>query len=120
MWYIMSEDKPCNFVGSSLDDLRKFPSEVKQNIGYALRQAQKGGKADSARPLKGFKGAGVVEIIEDFNKDTYRAVYTVRYEKAIYVLHCFQKKSKKGIETPKKDIDLIRRRLQFAEQDSKL
>ena len=83
--------------------------------GFALRTAQKGGKHSDAKPLKGFKGAGVLEIVSDFDGDTFRAVYTVRIKGVIYVLHAFQKKSRKGISTPKTEIDKIKRRLKEAE-----
>lgn len=86
-------------------------------MGYALFEVQKGKKPLSAKPLHGFGGANVLEIVENSCQGTYRAVYTVRFEKAIYVLHCFQKKSKKGIATPKQEIDLIWRRLKTAEED---
>ena len=109
--------KRVDFVGSSREDLREFPEEVRQDIGYALFQVQQGGKPMSAKPLKGFGGAGVLEIIENFSGDTYRAVYTVKFGKVIYVLHCFQKKSKHGIKTPQQDMDLIKRRLRVAEED---
>ncbi len=109
--------KRLDFIGSSRGDLKGFPEEVRQDIGYALFEAQKGGKPMSAKPLKGFGGAGVLEVIENFSGDAYRAVYTVKFEKVIYVLHCFQKKSKRGIKTPKQDIDLIQRRLKAAEED---
>ena len=111
--------KPLDFIGSSREDLREFPDEVKQDIGYALFEAQKGQKSESAKPLKGFVGAGVLEIIERFDGDTYRAVYTVKFREVVYVLHCFQKKSKSGIKTPQQDIDLIARRLKAAEEDYK-
>jgi phage-related protein len=88
-------------------------------MGYALYQAQVGRKAPSAKPLRGFGGAGVLEIVEDHQTDTYRAVYTVKFSELVYVLHAFQKKSKKGIATPKPDIDLIKRRLRVAEEDYK-
>jgi phage-related protein len=84
-------------------------------IGFALRTAQKGGKHSDAKPLKGFKGAGVLEIVSDFDGNTFRAVYTVRIKGVIYVLHAFQKKSRKGISTPKTEIDKIKRRLKEAE-----
>ena len=113
----MSEERRVDFIGSSREDLRGFPDEVKQDIGYALFEAQRGLKSASAKPLKGFGGAGVLEIVENFSSGTYRAVYTVRFEKVIYVLHCFQKKSKRGIRTPRQEIDLIRRRLRLAEED---
>lgn len=109
--------KRIDFVGSSRGDLRAFPEEVKQDIGYALYEAQKGKKPAAAKPLKGFTGAGVLEIVENFTSGTYRAVYTVRFQKVIYVLHCFQKKSKHGIKTPRQDIDLIKQRLRAAEED---
>ncbi|MEB3177504.1 MAG: type II toxin-antitoxin system RelE/ParE family toxin [Nostocaceae cyanobacterium] len=103
--------KPVEWVGSSLDDLREFPEEVQQVMGYALYLAQCGDKHDCAKPLKGFKGAGVLEVVEDFDGDTYRAVYTVKLQGVVYVLHAFQKKSKHGIATPKQDIELIEARL---------
>lgn len=88
-------------------------------MGFALYQAQIGRMHGSAKPLKGFGGAGVVEIVEDHQGDTYRAVYTVKFNSAIYVLHAFQKKSKKGIKTPQDDIELVKRRLKAAEADHK-
>ena len=109
--------KPLDFVGSSREDLKEFPDEVKQDIGYALFEAQKGHNSEAAKPLKGFGGAGVLEIIERFDGDTYRAVYTVKFREVVYVLHCFQKKSKSGIKTPQQEIELIRRRLRAAEED---
>ena len=111
--------KPLDFIGSSREDLREFPDEVKQDIGYALFEAQKGQKSESAKPLKGFGGASVLEIIERFDGDTYRAVYTVKFLEVVYVLHCFQKKSKSGIKTPQQDVDLTARRLKAAEGDYK-
>lgn len=114
------EPKPVHWVGSTLDDLRKFPDQVREVIGHALRQAQLGAeKHPKAKPLKGFHGAGVLEVIADFDGDTYRAVYTIRFAGAVYALHAFQKKSKKGIETPKSDIDLVKQRLKAAEEDYK-
>lgn len=105
--------KPLKWVGSSLDDLKQFPDEVKRTVGFALDFAQRGTKHDKAKPLKGndFKGASTLEVVEDYDGNTYRAVYTVKLKDAIYVLHCFQKKSKTGISTPKTDIDLIKKRL---------
>ncbi|HSW31073.1 MAG TPA: type II toxin-antitoxin system RelE/ParE family toxin [Longimicrobiales bacterium] len=94
-----------------------LPRDVQHAVGVTLMMAQGGGKHPSARPLKGFKGAGVLEIIEDHDGDTYRAVYTVQFAGVIYVLHVFQKKSKKGIGIPKHVIDLIRARLRTAERD---
>src|SRR3954447_20519771 len=110
-----SHDTPLEFIGSSRDNRSAFPLPVKQRIGFALRAAQKGGKHPDAKPLKGFKGAGVLEIVSDFDGDTFRAVYTVKIKGVIYVLHAFQKKSRKGISTPKAEIDKIRRRLKEAE-----
>ena len=109
--------KRLSFVGSSRKDIKEFPDEVKQDIGYAFFEAQRGKKPPNAKPLKGFGGAGVLEIIEDFSGNTYRAVYTVKFEHAVYVLHCFQKKSKHGIKTPQQHIDLVRQRLKAAEAD---
>lgn len=91
------------------------PSEVQNNVGYALDWAQLGKKSPDAKPLKGFGGAGVLEIVDNFDGDTYRAIYTVRYTKAVYVLHVFQKKSKSGIATPKQDMELVKTRLKRAE-----
>lgn len=111
----MDDEKPLYWVGSSLADLRALPAEVKDVFGFALHLAQWGDKHPDAKPLKGFKGASVMEIVEDYDGDTYRAVYTVRYAKAVFVLHVFQKKSKRGIKTPKPDLDLIRQRLKLAQ-----
>jgi phage-related protein len=88
-------------MASSRDDLRDFPKQVRVAMGEALNEAQLGGKHPKARPLKGFHGSGVVEIADDYDGNTYRAIYTVRWSDAVYVLHAFQKKSKRGIETPK-------------------
>jgi len=107
------------WMGSSLDDLKEMPEDVKDVFGYALHLAQNGKKHGDAKPLKGFKGAGVLEVVDDFKGDTYRAVYTVKIADAVYVLHCFQKKSKSGIATPKKDIDLIKQRLRDAQEYAK-
>ena len=109
-------ERPLIWVGSSRRDLRGFPRQVRRDIGQALYAAQKGETDPAAKPLKGFGGRFVVEIIADHAGDTWRAVYTVRFPEAIYVLHAFQKKSKRGIGTPKKDIDLIHRRLAEAER----
>ena len=110
--------KPVHWMGASLTDLRDFPAEVQDDIGYALYEAQTGAKSSKAKPLKGFGGAGVLEIVETHDGDAYRAVYTVRFAAAIYVLHVFQKKSKRGIATPKHDMDLIEKRLQLAIADA--
>jgi phage-related protein len=107
------------WVGSSKKDLMAMPDEVKSAFGFALYLAQQGKKHQNAKPLKGFSGAGVLEVIEDNLGDTFRAVYTVKIAESIYVLHCFQKKSKRGIETPKQEIDLIRDRLKMAQDHAK-
>lgn len=107
--------KPVEWVASSKKDLVSMPSDVVDVFGFALHMAQHGGKHPQAKPLKGFGSAGVLEIVEDDDGSTYRAVYTVRFGNAVYVLHCFQKKSHKGIETPKQDMDLIRDRLKSAQ-----
>jgi len=109
--------RALRWVGRSREDLRQFPEEARRNIGYALQFAQAGTKHPSAKPLHGFGGAAVLEIVEDHQADTYRAVYTVRFAEAVYVLHAFQKKSKSGIKTPKKEIELIRNRLRRAEEE---
>jgi len=96
-----------------------MPDEVQQTFGFALFQAQIGLLHPDAKPLKGFGSAGILEIVEDWRGNAYRAVYTLRFAQAIYVLHCFQKKSKQGIETPKADMDLIRKRLKEAEKLAK-
>jgi phage-related protein len=110
-------EKPVHWVASSREDLREFPDEARRDIGFALSFAQRGGKHPSAKPLKGFKGAGVLEIVEDRRGDTYRAVYTVRFAEAVYVLHAFKKKSKSGIKTPQHELELIGKRLKMAEAD---
>ncbi|MET0719574.1 MAG: type II toxin-antitoxin system RelE/ParE family toxin [Tardiphaga sp.] len=102
-------------MGSSLKDLRRFPALVQNRIGYALGQVQDGDEPNSAKALKGFGGRSVLELIDDFDGDTYRAVYTVRFAGVLYVLHAFQKKSKKGAATPQHDMDLIKSRLRDAE-----
>ena len=107
------------WVGSSKKDLMAMPDEVKSAFGFALYLAQQGKKHQNAKPLKGFSGAGVLEVVEDCLGDTFRAVYTVKIAENIYVLHCFQKKSKRGIETPKQEIDLIRDRLKMAQGHAK-
>jgi phage-related protein len=108
--------KPVIWIASSLRDFRALPQPVKAHMGYALYVAQQGGKHRDAKPLKGFGGAGVVEIVSDFDGDTFRAVYTERLAGAVYVLHVFQKKSKTGRMTPKREIDLIAARLREAER----
>jgi len=108
------EAKPLKWIGSSKDDLIEFPDFVRKEMGHALYLAQIGMKAPKAKPLRGFGGAGVLEIVGDHDGDTYRAVYTVKFHGIIFVLHAFQKKSKRGIQTPKADIELIKRRLKSA------
>ena len=112
--------KPITWIASSQKDLRSFPEEVRVNMGFALYVAQTGGKHDAAKVLKGFGSAGILEVIDDFDGDTFRAVYTVKFNAAVYVLHAFQKKSKKGAETPQKDVELIKRRLRLAEQQHRV
>jgi phage-related protein len=107
--------KPLEWIASSKKDLKAMPDLVQDNVGFALFQAQLGQKHDDAKPLKSFKGSGVLEVVDDFDGDTYRAVYTVRFEFAVYVLHVFQKKSKSGIATPKQDIELVEQRLKAAQ-----
>lgn len=108
--------KPVVWVGSACRDLIRLPGAVQDNIGYALYLAQTGQKHRQAKPLSGFGGAGVLEIVEDFDGDAYRAAYTVRFAESVYVLHVFQKKSRQGISTPPGDIKLIRSRLQQAQE----
>jgi phage-related protein len=105
------------WIGSSRDDVRSFPEPVRLRIGGALWEAQVGRKAPWAKPLKGFGGAGVLEIVDDHDGDTYRAIYTLRFAGVVYVLHAFQKKSKRGMATPQHEIALIQQRLKRAEED---
>jgi phage-related protein len=109
--------KPVDWIGSSYKDFVAFPDAVQDLMGYALYIAQTGGIHGSARPLKGFGGAGVLEIVEDHQSGTYRAIYTVKFADAVYVLHAFQKKSKAGIKTPASEMELVRQRLRIADQD---
>ncbi len=108
---------PIIWLGSTKKAVQDFPLTVRQAVGFALFQAQLGGKHADTKPLKGFGGASVLEIVERFDGDTYRAVYTVKFAGVLYVLHAFQKKSKQGIKTPKQDINLIKKRLQQAKED---
>ncbi|APB32469.1 protein of unknown function DUF891 [Gloeomargarita lithophora Alchichica-D10] len=112
----MDSVKPIQWVGTSLEDLKNFPEKFKLEIGYALYLAQCGEKHPSTKPMKGFKGAGVLEIVESHDGDAYRAIYTVKFSSIIYVLHTFQKKSKQGIATSKQDIELIEARLKRAKE----
>src|SRR5687768_12178643 len=109
-------EKPLLWIGRSYDDLLACPPEVRRTFGFALGLAQQGGKFIDAKPLKGFGGAGVLEVVEDWQTDTYRCVYTVRFTEAVYVLHTFQKKSKVGSKTPRQEIDLVKERLKRAEE----
>ncbi|MYM87126.1 type II toxin-antitoxin system RelE/ParE family toxin [Rugamonas sp. FT82W] len=111
----MEPERPLIWIGASKRDLMALPQEVRKFFGHALDFAQRGDRHDAAKPLKGFGGAGVLEIVEDNTAGTYRAVYTVKFAEAIFVLHCFQKKSKSGIATPKEDMDIVRARLKVAE-----
>ncbi len=108
------------WIGSTRADVRTFPRAVRRDVGHALFAAQEGEVDPSAKPLGGFGGASVLEIVVQHRGDTWRAVYTVRYPEAVYVLHVFQKKSKRGVATAKKDIDLIHRRLREAERQHRL
>ena len=113
---IMSNnEKRLEWISSSHKDLMALPADVRRFFGYALSLAQAGDQHDAAKVLKGFGGAGVLEVVEDAVGGTYRAVYTVKFDEAVYVLHCFQKKSKSGIATPKGDMAIIRARLKVAE-----
>ena len=109
-----STAKALVWIASSRRDMRAMPKDVRRSFGVALYAVQIGETAPLAKALKGFGGAGVLELIEDDADGTYRAVYTVRYSTAVYVLHVFQKKSKRGKETPQRDIDLIKERLKRA------
>ena len=109
--------KPLKWIGSAKRDLDSMPEDVKDLFGHAIDLAQAGGKHQDAKALSGFGSTGVLEVVEDFRGDTYRAVYTVKFAGWVYVLHCFQKKSKSGIKTPKEDMDMINARLKAAKQD---
>lgn len=110
-----TSERPLEWVGSSYKDLMSLPTAVRRTFGFALSLAQVGDRHDAAKVLKGFGGAGVLEVLEDDAGGTYRAVYTVRFPEAVFVLHCFQKKSKRGVATPKEDMDTIHARLKVAE-----
>ncbi|HEV8634379.1 MAG TPA: type II toxin-antitoxin system RelE/ParE family toxin [Chloroflexota bacterium] len=111
----MRGGKPRFFVGSAREDLSAFPEDVKDVTGYALYLAQLGDKHPHAKPLHGFGGAGVLEVVANHGGDTYRTVYTVRLPSAVYVLHAFQKKSTRGVATPRREVELVRDRLRRAE-----
>jgi phage-related protein len=108
--------KPVFWIASSRKDLKKFPKGVRQTVGQALFDAQTGGKHPDAKPLRGFHGAGVLEVVEEDNGSTFRAVYTVKFAGVVYVLHAFQKKSKRGTKTPAQEIDKVKARLKEAEK----
>jgi phage-related protein len=110
------DPKPVFWIASSRKDLRRFPKSVRQTVGQALFDAQTGSKHPDTKPLKGFGGAGVLEVVEDDDGNTYRAVYTVKFAGVVYVLHAFQKKSKKGARTPTGEIAKVKARLKEAEE----
>ena len=116
---MLQSEKPLKWIGSTHKDLMALPTDVRRFFGFALSLAQAGDKHDAAKVLKGFGGAGVLEVVEDDVGGTYRAVYTVKFAEAVFVLHCFQKKSKRGIATPKEDMDIIHARLKIAEAYAK-
>jgi len=109
-------EKPLHWIGSALKEVRRFPAEVQRTVGFALGAAQFGGKHPAAKPWKG-EGSGVLEIVKDYDGDTFRAIYTIRFARAVYALHAFQKKSPRGIKTRQSDIDLVRERFRMAELD---
>jgi phage-related protein len=109
-------EKPLYWIGSSLKDITRFPPEVQRTAGFALSAAQYGGKHPSAKPWKG-EGPGVLEVVKNHDGDTYRALYTVRFANAVYVLHAFQKKSPHGIAPRQSDVALVKERLKLAQQD---
>jgi phage-related protein len=108
--------KPTHFIGATRKDIKALPDVVRKEVGFALFAAERGDTPLNAVPLVGFGGARVLEVIVPYDSDTYRAVYTIKFKLANYVLHVFQKKSKTGIKTPQKDMDLIRKRLKDAER----
>ncbi|MCC5615805.1 type II toxin-antitoxin system RelE/ParE family toxin [Nostoc sp. CHAB 5836] len=112
-----THQKALKWIGSALDDLKEFPEDVQDVMGYALDVAQHGRKHPDAKPLRNFKGGGVLEVVDDYDGDTYRAVYTVKFAGFVYLLHAFQKKSKHGIATSQQDIDLVKKRLKAAQED---
>ena len=112
-------EKSLEWIGSSHKDLMALPADVRLLFGFALSLAQAGDKHDAAKVLKGFGGAGVLEVVEDDVGGTYRAVHTVKFAEAVFVLHCFQRKSKRGIATPREDMDIIHARLKIAEAYAK-
>jgi phage-related protein len=109
-------EKPLFWIGSSLKDIARFPSDVQRSVGFALSAAQYGGKHPAAKPWKG-EGPGVLDVVKNYDGDTYRTIYTVRFARAVYILHVFQKKSPRGIETRQSDVALVRERLKAAQRD---
>lgn len=109
--------KDLQWTASSMKDFRTFPDDVQDEAGYDLWLVQQGRRPSTAKVLRGFGGADVLELVENYDRDTYRVVYTVRFTHAIYVLHAFQKKSKRGTKTPQKELDLVKSRLQLAAED---
>lgn len=109
------KERPLEWIAGSHKDLMALPPKVRRFFGFALSLAQAGDQHDAAKVLKGFGGSGVLEVVEDDVGGTYRAVYTVKFDEAVFVLHCFQKKSRHGIATPREDRDLIRTQLKVAE-----
>lgn len=107
-------DKELAWIASSKKDLMAFPVDVRREMGHSLYIAQKGGRDKDAKPLKGFVGATVLEIVKSDRDGTYRTMYTVQFEEVVYVLHAFQKKSKKGIKTTKQDVEMLKQRLKLA------
>ena len=118
-WFVLISEKPLIWIGSSKKDLMALPVGIRKFFGHALHFAQNGEQHDACKVLKGFGGAGVLEVVEDDVAGTYRAVYSVKFKEAVSVLHCFQKKSKSGIETPRKDMEIIHARLKIAEAKAK-
>jgi phage-related protein len=116
---VHAAEKPLFWIGSSKKDLMALPVDIRKFFGHAMNFAQNGEQHDAAKVLKGFGGAGVLEVVEGDAGGTYRAVYTVQFKEAVFVLHCFQKKSKKGISTPQKEMEIIRARLRIAEMLAK-
>ena len=112
---MVTQGKSLVWIGGSKKALMDLPDDVRKFFGHALDFAQRGDRHDAAKVMKGFGGAGVLDMVEDNIGGSYRAVYTVKFEEAVFVLHCFQKKSKSGIATPKEDLDIIRARLKVAE-----
>jgi phage-related protein len=108
--------KELEWIASSKRDLMEFPSAVRKDMGHALYIAQQGGKHKDAKPLAGFGGASILEVVQSDAKGTFRAMYTVQFDEVVYVLHAFQKKSKAGIKTPKQEMDLVEKRLVAAQQ----